>query len=274
MWKHSFEIMLITFTNNWSVHQVSCQLSNWGKCTCRPVDCSGASLLLCTWGSGKGKLRTRTKSPDNIPYRFVWLRDCIQGWRRDRTKAALYLGQAEGNNCRPLDETTLNWDGKWASELTLPNPLAPESQKPTRPVDRVQSISVDLPYHVNRCGVTFQNKCHCRHSNLSEKNIFYKISTINDIYPVCICLQEAIASFICSVVCAPLFCFFTLSYLNVIHFSSDHQISATEQPQSAITATSLQHQDRWLRCERKESFKAGNFIFFFKNLTWLTAELV
>lgn len=39
---------------------------------------SGASPLLYRWGSGQGKLRIRTKNPDNIPYRFVWLWDCIQ----------------------------------------------------------------------------------------------------------------------------------------------------------------------------------------------------
>lgn len=67
-----------------------------------------------------GEAKNQDKGPDNIGYRFVWLWDYIQSRWRDGTKAALYLGQAEGNNCGPLDETIMNWDGKRARELTLP----------------------------------------------------------------------------------------------------------------------------------------------------------
>lgn len=75
----------------------------------------------------EGKLSTSTKTCDNVLYRFVWLRDRIQSWRG--TKAAVYLGQAEGNNCWPLDETTLNWHGKWVRELTLPEMWRLTSQR-------------------------------------------------------------------------------------------------------------------------------------------------
>lgn len=98
-------------------------------------------LLCCVWGSGHWKQRSGTKAPDNVACRSVWIWDCIQSHEGPEQKQHC-TGLAQPNNRRPLDETTLNWDGKLAKGPTPPEiwRLTPKSHQVSGGGgDRVQS---------------------------------------------------------------------------------------------------------------------------------------